>query len=160
MYVDYEYFSSLYGEQALSEEVFNRFSWEACKVVDHHTAGVDGVKKLKYFFPVDEDDIEAIKRCICELIQTMQKINLAEQNITGYTIREDGSVQGRVVTSVSAGNESISYSVGKTAFDTALNDLALREKFYGDIVRRYLSGVADLNGVNLLYMGKYPKEAI
>lgn len=165
MYVSYEKYLCLYGEEAVKESDFNRLSWEACKKLDYHTTGVDGVRKLKHFFPVDEEDAETVKRCICKLIDTMNQIKLAEdaeKNASGYLTREDGTMQGKVVSSVSAGNESISYSVGKVAtqISAAVSDSATREKLYRDIITEYLSGVVDSNGVNLLYMGRYPKGVI
>jgi hypothetical protein len=159
MYVEYEFYTSLYGADAIKETEFNRLSWEACKKVDCHTTGVDGLKKLKHFFPSDKEDAEAVKRCVCKLIDTMQKVNLAE-DASGYVAREDGMLQGKLVASVSAGNESISYSAGKNAINTAANDSATREKLYMDIITEYLSGVTDANGVNLLYMGVYPRRVI
>lgn len=159
MYVEYEFYTSLYGADAIKEAEFNRLSWEACKKVDYHTTGVDGLKKLKHFFPVYEEDAEAVKRCVCKLIDTMQKMQIAE-NASGYVTREDGTIQGKLVSSVSAGNESISYSVGKNAINIAASDSAAREKLYMDIITEYLSGVTDSNGVNLLYMGVYPRRVI
>ena len=158
MYVEYEFYTSLYGTDAIKETEFNRLLWEACKKVDYHTTGVDGLKKLKHFFP-REEDAEAVKRCVCKLIDVMQKVNLAE-DASGYVVREDGTLQGKLVASVSAGNESISYSAGKNAINTAANDSAAREKLYMDIITEYLSGVTDSNGVNLLYMGVYPRRVI
>lgn len=157
MYVEYEFYTSLYGADAIKETEFNRFSWEACKKVDYHTTGVDGLKKLKHFFPSDEEDAEAVKRCVCKLIDIMQKVNLAE-DASGYVVREDGTLQGKLVASVSAGNESIGYSAGRNAINAAANDSATREKLYMDIITEYLSGVTDANGVNLLYMGIYPRR--
>lgn len=159
MYVEYEFYTSLYGADAIKEAEFNRLSWEACKKVDYHTTGVDGLKKLKHFFPVDEEDAEAVKRCVCKLIDTIQKMQI-EENASGYVTREDGTVQGKIVSSVSAGNESTSYSVGKNAINIAASDSATREKLYMDIITEYLSGVTDSNGVNLLYMGVYPRRVI
>jgi hypothetical protein len=159
MYVEYEFYTSLYGTDAIKETEFNRLSWEACKKIDYHTTGVDGLKKLKHFFPIDAEDAEAVKRCVCKLIDAMQKVNLAE-DASGYVVREDGALQGKLVASVSAGNESISYSAGKNAINTAANDSAAREKLYMDIITEYLSGVTDSNGVNLLYMGVYPRRVI
>lgn len=162
MYVDYEYYTRLYGADAIKEAEFNRLSWDACKKVDYHTTGIDGVKKLKHFFPVDEDDAEAVKRCVCRLIDVMNQISLEEKtemDALGYVKKEDGTFQGKVISSVSSGSESIHYSVGKasTQVGKAVSDRNEREKLYMDIIKEYLSGVSDSNGVNLLYMGTYPK---
>lgn len=161
MYVDYEFYSSLYGGETVKEAVFNRLSWDACKKVDYYTTGVDGVKKLKHYFPFDEEDAETVKRCICKLIDTMNQIVLAEEmerSAQGYVTKEDGTIQGKVISSVSSGNESMSFSIGKaeTRISAAVSDGEVREKLYKDIITEYLSGVADSNGVNLLYMGRYP----
>ena len=70
-------------------------------------------------------------------------------------------MQGRVISSVSAGNESISYSTSSNSAATTLTDKALasqtvREQVERDIITTHLSGVAVANGVPLLYMGQYP----
>ena len=57
-----------------------------------------------------------------------------------------------------AGNESISFSFGdaKTLADVSAADISTRNQAISNIVYEFLSGVADANGVNLLYMGQYP----
>lgn len=164
-YVDYEYYKSLYGEKALSEADFNRLSWDAGRKLDIATTGVDNVKKLKVAFPVDEDDAEAVKRCVCKLIEIASAIEQAEQNARsaqGYITREDGSLQGRVVTSASAGNETLSFSAfggssgASTLIDAVMTDKKAQDQLYSDTIKDYLSGIVDANGVNLLYMGRYP----
>lgn len=164
MYVKYDFYKSLYGE-SLKEEAFNNLAWEACKKADYYTTGVDGVKKLKHFFPVDDDDAESVKRGICKLINIMNQINLEEEtqrNARSYVTKEDGTLHGKVVSSVSSGNESITYSVGNASAQiaSAVSDLAIRERLYIDTISEYLSGITDSNGVNLMYMGRYPKGVI
>ena len=162
MYVCYEYYKSLYGSDAVSESEFNRFSWDASKKIEHYTTGADGVKKLQVAFPTDEESQEAVKRCLCALIELTSNIVQAENNAkanTGYIEREDGTLLGKVVTSISAGNEKISYSTGEasaTLISRAVADKAMREQLFRDTIKEYLSGVTDANGVNLLYMGAYP----
>lgn len=160
-YVEFSEYKTLYGDKAIPEADFNRLSWDACRKLDTMTSGIDNVKKLKVAFPIDEDDAEAVKRCICKLIDTMSQIENATDVIDqgrGYIETANG-LQGKVVSSVSAGNESVSYSAGgknETIIDKALADKSVQEKLYRDIVTECLSGVADANGVNLLYMGRYP----
>ncbi len=160
-YASYEGYKALYGE-ALPESDYNRLSWEAAREIDFYTTGVDGVKKLKTAFPTDEDNAEAVRRCECALVHLMAQIEAAEKaqrEAAGYVEREDGSLQGKVVSSVSSGSESISYSVknaGTTAIDTAVSDQEARKALFADTVRKYLSGVSDGNEVNLLYLGAYP----
>lgn len=162
MYVDYEYYKSLYGSDAVSEAEFNLFSWGASKKIEHYTTGADGVKKLQVAFPTDEEGQEAVKRCLCALIELTSNIVQAENNAkanTGYIEKEDGTLLGKVITSISAGNEKISYSAGEasaTLISRAVADKTMREQLFRDTIKEYLSGVTDANGVNLLYMGTYP----
>ena len=153
-YFDIDFYRQNYGD--IDEAAFNRLSFDTCRKLDNHTTGVDGVKKLRHAFPIDEDDIEAVKRCGCKLVYLMTQMEAAEQSM-GYEATENG-IRGKVISSVSAGNESISYSTGNaTMIDKALSDPAVKEKLFRDTIREYLSGVADANGVNLLYMGVYPR---
>lgn len=164
-YVDYEYYKSIYGDKALPEADFSRLLWECEKRVDNLTTGVDGVRKLREAFPEDEDDAEAVKRCICKCVEIAGQIEAAEQRIRdsqATIMREDGTVSSALVTSRSAGSESMSFasgsgsSLGSTLIDNVLADKAAQEKLYADTVREYLSGVTDANNVNLLYAGLYP----
>lgn len=164
-YVDYEFYKSLYGEKAIQEADFNRLSWEACRKLDNATTGIDNVRKLKIAFPTDEDDAETVRRCVCELIRISWEIEQAQERLKsaqGYIIREDGTVVNKQVASMSAGNESISYvtsggtSSGATMIDKALANSTVQEKLYRDTITEYLSGIEDANGVNLLFMERYP----
>lgn len=161
MYITIDDYSAIYD--AMDEKAFDRLAFDVCRMVDNHTTGVDGVKKLKIAFPTDEDDAQAVKRCICKLIYIMSQIEAAEKAANqgrGYTETESG-IRGKVITSVSAGNESISYAAGggsyATLIDKALADKSVQDKLLSDTIREYLSGVTDANGVNLLYMGRYPR---
>ena len=160
-YIDYEYYKSLYGEENISEIDFNRILWSAEREVDKATTGIDGVKKLKVAFPL-EDDGEIVKRCIVELVNFLYKLEEAERNANSLyqlTEQHDGSLRGKVISSVSAGNESISYAIGKSS-DTALGNAVKgsKNKEYEiyQFIKSFLSGVLDDNGVDLLFAGIYP----
>lgn len=163
-YVTYEYYKALYGDKAIAEADFNRLLWDAEREIDKATSGVDNVRKLKVAFPIDEEDAETVKRCVAELVGFLDRLETAERNASAveqYTERADGSMQGKVVSSVSAGNESISYAVGKSADTTvsnAIKDLQSREAAIYQLITSKLSGVSDSNGVNLLYCGRYPRR--
>lgn len=152
-YVDYEYYTALYGN--IDEPVFNRLLWDSERKLDVFTTGVDNYKKLRNSFPTAPEEAEAVKRCVCKLIDAMHQLEKAERTASRVT-SENGTHSG-VISSVSAGNESISYATGAmTEIDKALTDRSARDKMYADIIRDCLSGVTDANGINLLYMGAYP----
>ena len=160
-YVTYDYYKSIYGEESMPETDFNRLSWEACRKVDTLT-----LNKLKFAFPTNEDDVEAVRRCVCKLIEIAKDIDVATKRVSegqGYITDESGALRGKVVSSVSSGSESISYTAkaegGSTLIDAVLSDKAAQERLYRDTVREYLSLVPDSNGVNLLYSGiPYPRR--
>lgn len=163
-YVDYEYYKSLYGEKAMPEADFNRLSWDAEREINKATSGVDGVKKLKVAFPVDEDDAEVVKRCVCALVEFLNQIESAERNANMLSQYEETEVglKGKVISSHTAGNESISYAVGKTsdtAISTAIKSVKDRDLMIYQHIASRLSGVSDANGVSLLFGGRYPYNA-
>ena len=161
MYITFDDYTSLYD--TIEKRVFNNLAFDACRVMDIHTTGIDNVKKLKVAFPTDEDSSEVVKRCAAKMVNTLYQIRQAEvaaMESRGYESTEQG-MRGKVISSVSAGNESISYATGNssaTAIDAAVKDKTARDKLLADIVWEYLSGVTDANGVNLLYMGRYPRR--
>lgn len=155
-YVDYEYYKNIYGN-SMSETDFNRLSWEACRKIDTFT-----LNKLKFAFPTNGDDAETVKRCVCKLIEIAGQIEVANKRVAegqGYITDENGT-HGKIVSSVSSGSESISYTTkaesGSTLIDAVLSDKEAQDRLYRDTVWEYLSFVSDANGVNLLYAGPYP----
>jgi hypothetical protein len=107
-----------------------------------------------------DDDNTAVVNCACKIVNMLYQIEEAEKSASlsrGYVETEDG-LRGKIISSATAGNVSVSYSTGsaKTAADIAVTDRKERKKMIDETIRDYLSGVADANGVNLLYMGVYP----
>ena len=144
--MDYAEYAALYPDGP-DEEQFGRFDWQARRIMDRATTGVDGVCKLTAAPPVEPDAVQAVARCEAALVRQLW---LAGQ-LEGYVCQKDGSVAPKVVTAISAGSESVSFAQPQAAASTAD-----REALYRETVAEYLAGVADANGVNLLYMGKYP----
>lgn len=142
---------------------YTRLAWEADRVIDRHTTGADNVRKLKVAFPTDEDTVAMINRCEYALVNIMYEIETAEAESAkarSYVTRADGTVSSALVSSVSSGSESMSFvatsNAPGTSISEAVGSLSARRRLFGDLVREYLSGLEDANGVNLLYMGVYP----
>lgn len=162
MYITYEEYSNIYDP--MDENIFNRLAFDACRVMDIHTTGIDNIKKLKCFFPVNENDAQAVKHCTAKLISLMDQIRQAE--IAAFQMRgaeqTEQGLRGKVISSVTAGNESITYATSSsamtTAVDAAVKDKTARDKLMAETVWEYLRGVEDANGINLLYMGRYPRR--
>lgn len=145
MFVDYEYFTSIYGK-SVEETTFNRLLWNAEKLVRDATTGVDGRCKLDFAFPDKETDAETVKRCVCAMVDLMARVDKAETEAEG----------NKTVKSVSAGNESISYDTGSGLIGKVLSDKSAQARLYADTINEYLRGTKDKNGVNLLFGGAYP----
>lgn len=161
MYITYEEYTKLYD--AIDEAVFTRLEFDACRVMDIHTTGIDNVRKLNRFPPTDEYNAQAVKHCAAKIVNLLYQIHEAEAAAAmgrGYTETAQG-LQRRIISRIEAGNEAISYSETKlsnTAIDAAVSDKRARDKLLAETVWDYLRGVEDANGVNLLYMGMYPRR--
>ena len=163
-YTDIYFYTGLYPDDEI-EDSFSRMVWDASKLIDRFTTGLDGVKKLHVAYPTKEDDAETVMRCACAIIHAMfqvEQMENAQAQAAQYIKNADGTYQSALVSSRSAGNESISYSgagdlAKSSSIAAAVADPQAREKLYRDTVTDYLSGVQDANGVNLLYMGRYPR---
>lgn len=155
-YVDSTFYAANYGT---APTAFDRLLFEASRIVDNYTTGVDGIAKLKVAFPTDEDAQKAVKHCVCKLMRLINDIENAEKAIGGYQQRADGTFTSGIVSSISSGSESISFVNGNqinSALASAVADVKARNLMYRDIIIEWLSGIQDKNGVNLLYMGEYP----
>lgn len=129
MYVDYEFYKTLYGT-TVDNTVFNRLIWNAEKLVKNAVTGVDGRCKLDFAFPDVAYDAETVKRCECALVDIMAKIEKAETEAEG----------NKTVKSVSAGNESISYDTGSGLIGKVLSDKSAQARLYADTINEYLRG--------------------
>lgn len=147
MYIEYEYYKTLYGDKALAENEFNRLSWDAEREIDKATCGIDGVKKLEVAFPTNRYDAEVVKRCVCDLIDFLSQLEKAQSIMIN---------DGGIVSSKSAGNESISYVNGDTVVTSALKSARGKEIAICSLITEKLRDVKDANGINLLYLGSYP----
>ena len=137
MYIDLEYYQELYGE--VDEFLFERFCYEAQTKLDNATTSFWGVKRLKEFFPTNEDDAERVKRCLAKITNILISANEQKEELT----------KGGLVSSVSSGSESISYN-NKELLEVTNEQLSRDVR---NTINEYLSGVTDVNGINLLYGG-------
>lgn len=159
-FADYQFFTALYGGKKIAEQTFNRLAWGAQNAIRYFTIGVDGVDKLEIAYPDNENAVEALKRCLCALVDFANEVELAQQALS-FQQNADGTVSSKMITSRSSGAESISYAAAanatvKSAAAAVAGSESKRRAAQYEIVKEYLSGIADANGVNLLYMGAYP----
>ena len=153
-HLDYEtYLNLCFGGPCVSEENFERLIPLAVLKIERATAGADNVSKLKYCTPTDPDDLYLVQRCITAVINLMSDI----ENI-GAVRQTDNGLLPNLIGSVHAGNESITYvTAGATsAVLTASQNPQAKESLIYSTICEYLSGMTDVNGINMLYLGPYP----
>lgn len=162
MYGTYTDYVALFGDGGLQEVDYRRHGLKADRLMDAYTTTIDGVKKLKDYYPTNAEDAELVSLCHCEIVNLLWQIQVAEnaaQDMRGVVVTDAG-VHGKAISSMSAGNESVSFgsasSSGTTAIDKAVADKAEQKRQIAELVRTFLSSVPDANGVNLLYAGRYP----
>ena len=157
MYADESYYTTEYGGKMVPSADFGRLARRAGRIMDSVT-----LNKLRFAFPVEEYDV---KDCMCELVEFLYQIeqyNASAMQSVGVAAQSDGTVKGKVISSISSGSESVSYSVGgnigTSVSEAAKSEAALMQSA-STMIRTSLSGVRDANGVFLLYAGiPYPKR--
>lgn len=159
MYADFTYYETEYGGTVVKFADFPRLSRKAGRLLNAITTG-----KLEFAFPTDAGDAQTVKDCQCEMIDFIARVEQYQNGAAesmGIIAQSDGTVKGKVVTSVSSGAESVSYSVGgavSTSVSEAAKDKKVMDVILYGIVKDALSGVPDANGVNLLFAGPYPRK--
>lgn len=165
MYVDYEYYLSLYGDDAIDENQFNRQYSKAESRIDNAVLSLDGINKLEVAFPTKEKDARKVKECVCEIINKFAELDAdrkAVKTSSGYT-ENNGLLYGKVVTSISSGSESLGLSAKASVSnwtDKALADSTVLDAEIRGIIKNGLAGVFDANGVPLLSGSIYPVREV
>lgn len=162
-YVDYEFYTTSYFGSVVPEADFPRLAGRASDFVDTMTFDrlVDGL-------PTNKRSQKRIKKAVCSLAEKMYQIELAEKNATdaavsgtSTAIGSGGSTTG-IVTSVSSGSESISYTtpqqIGASAKEwstvyTAAGDVQKTNDLLLKTALPLLMGVRTDDGMPILYAG-------
>lgn len=158
MYADESYYTTEYGGKMVPSADFGRLARRAGRIMDSVT-----LNKLRFAFPTEEYDVTAVKDCMCELVEFLYQVeqyNASAMQSVGVAAQSDGTVKGKVISSISSGSESVGYSVGgnigTSVSEAAKSEAALMQSA-STMIRTSLSGVRDANGVFLLYAGiPYP----
>lgn len=162
-YADYEFYTTSYFGSVVPETDFPRLAERASDFVDLMTSDrlVDGL-------PTNKRSQKRIKKAVCSLAELMYQIELAEKNATNAAVSgmstaigSGGSTTG-IVTSVSSGNESISYAtpqqIGASAKEwsavyAAAGDVQKTNNLLLKTALPLLIGVRTDDGIPVLYAG-------
>lgn len=160
-YTDFEFYTVKYGGSAVPESDFDRIADRASDFLDVVT-----FDRLAGGLPSDERAATKVQKAVCAVCDKLYQLELADKQALsaaagGTSSGGSGGAEG-VVTSRSAGSESISYASpsemanGAKAWSTvyqATGDAQATNKNLEDTARLYLTGVRTDEGVLLLYAG-------
>lgn len=161
-YADYKFYTESFGN-VVPETDFPRLAERASDFIDIMT-----FDRLADGLPANERSQKRIKKAACSLAELMYQIELAEKNATNAatsgtstTIGSGGSTTG-IVTSVSSGNESISYATPQqkasgakewSAAYVAAGDVQKTNDLLLKTALPLLMGVRTDDGIPILYAG-------
>lgn len=154
-YTDYEFYKSKFYGDTVPESDFLKYAERASDRIDRYTFDrlVDGL-------PENERAKTKVQKAVCAVADEMYKIdqvrNALMDNI-GTIKREDGTVVNKAVSSVSSGNESISYATGNNissnVYAQASMDKKVENALLLNVATEYLTGATNDKGICLLYAG-------
>lgn len=155
-YADYAFYKNTYYGETIPEDAFLRFAERASEKLDAVTFG-----RLEEKMPQKETAYIKIQKAVCAVADALYQVDLIRKSTmesVGVITNQDGTVKGKMVTSVSSGSESISYgtasgSASSNAYSKAAADAGEEQRLVMSIITGYLAGVTDDNGICLLYAG-------
>ena len=123
-YVDYDFYTNQYFGNVISDKDFPRMAERASEQIDVLT-----FKRLRKWLPEDEDELKDVKKAVCSMAETIYYNDMlvsSGMSAVGQSEQSDGTVRGKVISSVSSGNESISYATGGSSTNS-LEGIAIQE---------------------------------
>lgn len=161
-YTDFTFYENTYHGNVIPADDFERIADRASDFLDVITFDrlVDGL-------PSDERAATKVQKAVCAVAEELYKLELADKQALsaaagGTSSSGSGGATSGVITSRSAGSESISYAspsemangakTWSAVYQAAGDEEATNNLLYG-AAKLYLTGVKDDKGVLLLYAG-------
>lgn len=155
-YCNYSFYKSEYYGNVIAEHDFPRLSSRAADMLDtltfnRITCSCDDRYLYDNEIVLGEKEVAKIKKTVCRFAELFFDIESAEKTsreVSGTTDTEEGK-RGKLISSVSSGSESISYStnLNNSVINAILTDRKSQYRLFYDIAKEYLSGTG------LLYAG-------
>ena len=154
-YTDYEFYKNKFYGDTVPESDFLKYAERASDRIDQYTFDrlVDGL-------PENERVKTKVQKAVCAVADTMYQIDQikkASMDTVGTIQKEDGTVVNKAVSSVSSGNESISYATGSNisgnVYAQASMDKKVENALLLNVATEYLAGATNDRGICLLYAG-------
>ena len=162
-YADFEFYRNTYYGNVVPEADFDRIADRASDFLDVIT-----FDSIVGWLPDDERAKTKVQKAVCAVCDKLYQLELAEKNaqkiaeMQGDFVSSGGNKNSGIVSSRSAGSESISYETSAnsaggaktwSAVYKAAGDEQATNKLLYDTAKAYLTGVRDNEGRPLLYAG-------
>lgn len=154
-YTDYEFYKNEFYGDTVPESNFLKYAERASDRIDQYTFDrlVDGL-------PENERVKTKVQKAVCAVADTMYQIDQikkASMDTVGTIQKEDGTVVNKAVSSISSGNESVSYATGSNisgnVYAQASMDKKVENALLLNVATEYLAGATNDKGICLLYAG-------
>ncbi len=155
-YVDFEFYKTKFYGDIVPEESFQKYAEIASDRIDRIT-----FDRLVDVLPENERDKTKVQKAVCavaDALYQIDQIRRSNMETVGTVKHEDGTVKGKMVSSVSSGSESISYVTGTQGNISDIYIQASTDKKNENVLLRrvatdYLAGVVNKKGICLVYAG-------
>lgn len=154
-YTDYEFYKSKFYGDTVPESDFLKYAERASDRIDQYT-----FDRLLGGLPDNERVKTKVQKAVCAVADTMYQIDQikkASMDTIGTIQKEDGTVVNKAVSSVSSGNESISYATGSNISSNVYTQASMDKKVENalllNVATEYLAGATNDKGICLLYAG-------
>lgn len=152
-YTDYEFYKNRYFGTIIPEADFPRISERASEEIDRLTN-----KRLRKWVPEDEADAADVQKAVCALAESLYYsetlVSAGMAGIGGIT-QADGTIRGKVISSISSGSESRSFDTGGTSASSLEGrEIQREQERKRQDAKDLLSGIQyKYYGYNLLFSG-------
>lgn len=161
-YADYEFYTKSFFGNVVPESDFVRLAERASDFLDTLT-----FDRLTDGLPTPEKYQKRIKKAVCAVVEIYYQLDFAQKQAlaaasgTSAVTDANGTTTG-IITSKSAGSESISYATAQqtgaaakewSAVYSAAGDTKATNRLLSDAVMPYLIGVVTDGGVPIIYAG-------
>ena len=154
-YTDYEFYKNEFYGDTVPESDFLKYAERASDRIDQYT-----FDRLVNGLPKNERAKMKVQKAVCAVADEMYKVDQARNALMesiGTIQREDGTVINKTVSSISSGNESISYVTGSNissnVYAQASMDKKVENALLLNVATEYLAGATNDKGICLLYAG-------
>lgn len=138
MFIDYTFYTTVYGGTGLTSQEFTKYAQKACRYISAETMDrVTDTKITKYPLELQND----IRLCACEIAEKYKMLDKIEDNI----LKSASGEKGTTIKSEKSGQASIEYGSSDAIINTFKDPTSFKKYIY-KIFSEYIYP-KEINGV-------------